>query len=358
MPSPIKLDNTLGAAFIGNIFAAVFYGITNVQTFSYYKHNGKDPQYSFYDSLHLALIAHTLYTYTVKDFTDLLAITIPTWSIVAVIAVEGISDLFVRRSALTAAVSESLETEQKKLDFGYCHCEGVSYPGNSALMDCLGCAYSSRVCVRHRMASLPSSRHIHAMTLNVPHSYRVFSYFELAKISWILYLSFAAALTADFIIAVSLCWLLGRHRTGFQRTDSIIRVLILYSVNTCHLRLLLPHHRTSPLFSSPLSLTRKHPQFIKMPDNFVYIAFYFAMPKLFLNSLLATLNTRKHVREIGSSAAIMSIPLSAISGTRTVASADSAGKPQYSDTHEEQVLHVQIQTTVDKKTDSVTNTNV
>ncbi|OBZ69451.1 hypothetical protein A0H81_10647 [Grifola frondosa] len=45
MPSPIKLDNTLGAAFLGNIFAAIFYGITSVQTFSYYKHNGKDSRY-------------------------------------------------------------------------------------------------------------------------------------------------------------------------------------------------------------------------------------------------------------------------------------------------------------------------
>ncbi|OBZ66978.1 hypothetical protein A0H81_13061 [Grifola frondosa] len=182
------------------------------------------------------------------------------------------------------------------------------------------------------------------MTLNVPHSYRVFSYFELAKISWILYLSFATALTADFIIAVSLCWLLGRHRTGFQRTDSIIWVLILYSVNTCVLM---------TIFAFCCLIT-----FIKMPDNFVYIAFYFAMPKLFLNFLLATLNMRKHVHEIGSSAAVMSIPLSAISGTHTVASADSVGKLQYGDTHEEQVLHVQIQMTVDKKTDSVTNINV
>ncbi|OBZ77094.1 hypothetical protein A0H81_03488 [Grifola frondosa] len=222
------------------------------------------------------------------------------------------------------------------------------------------------------------------MTLNAPHRYKVFSYFELAKISWILYLSFAAVLTADFIIAISLCWLLARHRTGFQRTDSIIRILMLYSVNTCVITTIFAFYcritvNPSPHPFHPLSLTPKHPQFIKMPDNFVYIAFYFTIPKctsppslspslhpslslfstnaharhiVFLNSLLVTLNTRKHVRKIGPS---VSIPYSAISGTRTAASADSAGKSQYGDVHGEQVLQIQIQAT---KTHSVTNINV
>ncbi|OBZ75490.1 hypothetical protein A0H81_04705 [Grifola frondosa] len=208
-------------------------------------------------------------------------------------------------------------------------------------------------------------------------------------------LSFATALTADFIIAVSLCWLLGRHRTGFQRTDSIYGLdtvqrqhLRPHDVNLppsasvpnnthSHLRLLLPHHRTSPPLLLSLSLTRNTHSSSRCPttsfispstrDAQMYLPTFnplslsfdgcshvpYSVPQF----LLATLNMRKHVHK-SVQRTVMSIPLSAISGTHTVASADSVGKLQYGDTHEEQVLHVQIQMTVDKKTDSVTNINV
>ncbi|OBZ76584.1 hypothetical protein A0H81_03512 [Grifola frondosa] len=66
------------------------------------------------DGLHLALITDALYTYTVKDFTDLLAISVPTWSIVVHIIVESTSDLIVRRSA---HITANLET-------GYFVCSG------------------------------------------------------------------------------------------------------------------------------------------------------------------------------------------------------------------------------------------
>ncbi|OBZ69417.1 hypothetical protein A0H81_10682 [Grifola frondosa] len=155
-------------------------------------------------------------------------------------------------------------------------------------------------------------------------------YFELANFSWILYLNFGAALTADFIVTVSLCWLLARHRTGFQRTDLIIRL----------------HLRTNSLHSTSAFCCLI--TFIKMPDNFIFIAFYFVKPKhkpsasLFPTyshraphsnpQLLAMLNTRKHVREIGPSA-LMSIPLSAMSGTRSRAHGQ---RRRDGETHEEQ----------------------
>ncbi|OBZ76583.1 hypothetical protein A0H81_03513 [Grifola frondosa] len=73
-------------------------------------------------------------------------------------------------------------------------------------------------------------------------------------------------------------------------------------------------------------------QFITMPDNLIFLGFFFALPKLFLNSFLATFNSREHVREIGSSTPVMSILLSAMSGTHTGASSDGAGgKSQYED---------------------------
>ncbi|OBZ69454.1 hypothetical protein A0H81_10648 [Grifola frondosa] len=169
---------------------------------------------------------------------------------------------------------------------------------------------------------------------------KIFAYFQLQNFAWLLYLSLCGALAADFIVAVSLCWLLAKHRTGFKRTDSIIRVLMVYIINTCVLTILCG-------FCCLITL-------ITMPNNLIFLAFYFAIPKLFLNSFLAMLNSRKHMREMGSSAPVMSIPLSAMSGTSTTASADRAGgkpQPQY----EDHVLQIQIQTTTDIKSDSATS---
>ncbi|OBZ76341.1 hypothetical protein A0H81_03475 [Grifola frondosa] len=266
------------------------------------------------DGLHLALINHALYEYTVKDFSDVLAISVPTWSIVvgalSLINIASFMRIYVIGSYCSRRhkrplrqkyfLPQSLETEQIQLDFGY-HYWGPD---------------SARV------------------------RFNITSYSGLsAGLSGILYLNFAATLTADLIVALSLCWLLAKHRTGFQRTNSIIRVLMLYGINTCAL---------TTIFALCCLIT-----FVKMPDDLVFLAFYFAMPKLFLNSLLATLNTRKYIREIGPNA-LLSIPLSAMPGTRPVVSAEGAGKPQY----EDQVLQIQIQTATDMKSDLVTHINV
>jgi hypothetical protein len=133
------LDGTLGAIYVGNIVAAVYvqssicfscltvpsslYGMTNVQTFIYFKSCERDRwplrltvspscrsalNYQFdrskkgccimvlirtwrlesclthswrrvLDSLHLAFVSHALYFYSVTSFDDILALLTPTW---------------------------------------------------------------------------------------------------------------------------------------------------------------------------------------------------------------------------------------------------------------------------------------
>ncbi|KAI0959455.1 hypothetical protein AcW1_004274, partial [Taiwanofungus camphoratus] len=78
-----------GMAFLGNIAAAVLYGITSIQTSTYSRQNGQDKivmkSLVFFlwvlDGLHLALITHTLYTRTINDFGNPMALATPTWSI-------------------------------------------------------------------------------------------------------------------------------------------------------------------------------------------------------------------------------------------------------------------------------------
>lgn len=82
-------------------------------------------------------------------------------------------------------------------------------------------------------------------------------------------------------------------------------------------------------------------QYANMPDNFVFIAFYFVLPKrelfwvsiltlsswsgtVFLNSLLATLNARRALRETNSTA-LVSIPLSTTQNSHM----SFTGRPQF-----------------------------
>ena len=93
-------------------------------------------------------------------------------------------------------------------------------------------------------------------------------------------------------------------------------------------------------------------QYAAMPNNFVFMAFYFVLPKrasgsepnlrcafaqascplyltVFLNSLLATLNARRPLRETNSGGDMVSIPLSNTTNSRL----SFSGRPQYSHSH-------------------------
>ncbi|EED82711.1 predicted protein [Postia placenta Mad-698-R] len=100
----------------------------------------------------------------------------------------------------------------------------------------------------------------------------------------ILYVGLSNAAAGDVLIAVSLCIILSGHRGGLpSRTDNVVRMLMLYGIETGIL--------TSVCATSCLIL------YAIMPDNYIYIALYIVLSKVALNSLLATLNARRGLRE-------------------------------------------------------------
>ncbi|EMD32683.1 hypothetical protein CERSUDRAFT_108546, partial [Gelatoporia subvermispora B] len=117
------------------------------------------------------------------------------------------------------------------------------------------------------------------------------------------YVASAAGVVADIYLTVSFVIILRNLLTGLRRTDLLLRVLILYGVNTflvtsiCEL----------------LSLI----SFAALPKRLLYYAFFILSPKLMFNALLATYNARKGMREMsrGPNSAI-AIPLSTLPSTR------------------------------------------
>ncbi|KAI0717411.1 hypothetical protein C8T65DRAFT_737992 [Cerioporus squamosus] len=325
----LALDDTLGAAFLGTVATSCLYGITLVQTYIYYKRNSSDPTYLkllvFFlwvlDSLHLALITHSLYFYAVTNFSNLLELMIPTWSILSQIVVTGVSDGTVRGI----------------------FCQRVWKLSNKNWLLCLAIVVSSLVvfsgsiafAVKGYVGSLQSIFRDPWSDMNSTR-FSIASFADLSQISDILYVSLGAGVVADVLIAASMCVLLAKRRTGFARTDSMVRVLMMYSINTGALTSL----------CAMLCLVT----YANMPNDFVFIAFYFVLPKLFLNSLLATLNARRPLRE-SNSAAMVPIPLSTTSNSRM----SFSSRPQYSHSRgghsDQRNLEIQVQTVTDSKTD-------
>ncbi|KAJ8487784.1 hypothetical protein ONZ51_g3979 [Trametes cubensis] len=278
VPLPISLNDTLGAAFIGNILAACLYGLTTLQTSIYFGRCRKDSTVMkglvtllwALDTLHLLLISHTVYSYTISNFGNIPALLKPTWSVL--VLVTGVSDGIIR--AL------------------YCYRIWI-VSGKNWL-----------VCAAIAIASLVTLGSSLAYTIV---GLRSDTYIDLEKFSWLLYFSLAWTFLSDLLIAVTMCILLSKRRYGnFRKVDHTIRVLILYSINTGALTTL----------CTLMALIA----YAASPHTFIYIGFYFLLPKLLLNSVLGTLNARKTLRE-QMSGGVVSIPLPDMSGSAE-ASAD------------------------------------
>ncbi|KZV75353.1 hypothetical protein PENSPDRAFT_87821 [Peniophora sp. CONT] len=108
---------------------------------------------------------------------------------------------------------------------------------------------------------------------------------EAAEIKTLATTGLALGCATDIVTALSLSYFLHKMRTGYAASDSLITRLIVYSVNTGAI---------TSLCSLAVVIT-----YNLMSTNFVFMACYFVLSKLYANSCLATLNTRKFIRGRG-----------------------------------------------------------
>ncbi|KAI1782390.1 hypothetical protein LXA43DRAFT_1187674 [Ganoderma leucocontextum] len=267
----VTLDDTLGAAFVGHTVTTVLYGITTLQTFMYYRYNQKDSVILkasvaglwLLDSLHVGLITAAMYWYCITSFSNLSAVQRPIWPIPAMIIVSNISNSIVRAI--------------------FCH--RLYRLGHRSLwLPAIIAAMSIFIIV------LPSPPDVaNSGVLTTPHVvpdfsaklFHVDSYARITEFSWGLYGGLAVEAAVDLTVAVAQCVLLRKFETGIRSTDSSIRVLMTYSINT---GLLTSFCAIGAVIS-----------FAAAPQKFIYFAFYFVLSKMYVNSLLATLNARRSI---------------------------------------------------------------
>ncbi|KIJ20114.1 hypothetical protein PAXINDRAFT_166257 [Paxillus involutus ATCC 200175] len=250
-----SLDNTLGAFLIGVLISAILYGVTCAQTLYYYRRYPSDPWYIKLlvaavlasDTVHQALITHSLYTYLVTDFGALQDLGLLVWSLIVEVLFNGFTALMVQ-CFLAMRVYR------------------LSNKSLLATVSVMILVMANFVLVVTYVA-----RAIHFKT-----------FAQLATLQALSKSVNAATVASDVLIAALLCMMLQKSRTGFRRSDTLINKLILFTVNT---GLLTSICAVASLVSISL-----------WPNTFIYIGFYFCLGRLYCNSLLATLNARKGLR--------------------------------------------------------------
>jgi hypothetical protein len=108
-------------------------------------------------------------------------------------------------------------------------------------------------------------------------------------------------IACDLVITVSMVYYLHKNRTGFKRTDTMIDMLVTYSIRTC---LLITVCTLSSLIT-----------FFVFPNEIIYGAFYFVACRLYVGSFLSTLNAREHISNVGQGSDMPVISLSRFAGS-------------------------------------------
>ncbi|KAI0266351.1 hypothetical protein BC834DRAFT_969395 [Gloeopeniophorella convolvens] len=317
-PNPfagVAWDNTLGALLIGGLASGVLFGITCMQTYIYYeRNNDKWTLRAFVaalwamDAFDFAITCHIVYFYVIKNFANPFALLgKPVWSLAVHVVITSVADFSVR--IMFARRIWRLSNKNTILT------AGILVSSTADLV--VGTVIAVRTLTFSSIAQLQSE-------------------------STMFYINFACGAFSDVYVAVVLSYFLARSRTGVNaRMDSIVTVLMLYTINTGLL--------TAADACAGMIL------FVVMPDNFIYITFYFQLSKLYTNAFLATLNNRESLREKTEADGIVSIHLSRMShpGSHNVTDPAPSAYSRSADTKRDPLaVMVQRQIDVDVEPDT------
>ncbi|KAJ3748215.1 hypothetical protein EV360DRAFT_89817 [Lentinula raphanica] len=290
-----SLNETMGPAFIGMTVASLLLGISSIQAYIFFTTSSDSRPLRYlvglvvlFDFVHQALITHTLYFYLILNQGKAVVLNLAVWqvqfisstnhrgaehirrSLLVEIIINGFTAFFVqrlvsrtayrRRSSLLITVS-FLTWRIWRLSNYNIWITGVV---TAIVLAEFGCviAFGIIALVRARtFVELASDLERLSVTVN----------------------AFAAA--GDILITATLAWLLQSSKTGFRRLDAILNKLTIFAINAGALTSLVA-------LGSLISL-------LAAPNTFFSISFFFCMGRLYTNSLLASLNTRKKIRGEG-----------------------------------------------------------
>ncbi|KAI0326505.1 hypothetical protein GY45DRAFT_1373910 [Cubamyces sp. BRFM 1775] len=241
-PSPPQvpsLNSTYGALVLGTCFGLMLYGLTVHQTYRYGRLYPRDVKWLkglvvgilTLETLHTTLCIIAVYYHLVLNFFNPASLLVG--HCFYVFRVYQVGSHFVYKSLVSAAIV------------------------------CMVCSFGFMIA-----ATVEGFR----LSLN-----------DFQHVSWLVSAIFGCAVLADICLTGTLVVVLLRARTGFRRTDSLIEVLIIYSINTGLL---------TSIFGLLCFIFA-----IILPGNLIYIGISVVGVKLYANSVLAVLNSRRSLSD-------------------------------------------------------------
>ncbi|KAK0489679.1 hypothetical protein EDD18DRAFT_1466090 [Armillaria luteobubalina] len=270
-PDTASLGMTLGALYIGAMVAAILFGITNLQAFIYYKNHPDDWWVYKYavaslwilDVLHVALSMHALYYYLITLFGNFTAIYNIVWSFKLQVLFNVVLILEVQ-AVYTIRLWKLSQNSYKAV---------LSFVILAVTAD-----FSCGIYI-------------------VVDIYSISNFLLIERIKTSIWTVFTAAVVSDFAIAVSMCYYLHKSRsvTTFCGTSkkllNLMRLVVISGLATSICSLLCLITVWHPFSIVPG--TNIPPQFFIWPNSFIFMGIDFILPKLYVNSLLALLNSRE-----------------------------------------------------------------
>jgi len=307
------VENTYGALLLGAFLACCFSGVVTVQSFLYIKLYPKDVIRTktivgavwFLDTLHTCLVMASIWNYIIPHFGDVPRIDFIPWTAASTIAVTAILTIIVH-CFLAGRIHRLTKNDWR-----------ITAPILilAVLRLCSACVTTAEM-----------------MRLK---SFKEFS----EHFRWVFTLGLALSSSVEVLITVTLCYKLQSSRTGSRSMDNVIDSLVLYSFENGSLTC------AGTVLSMVFWLT--------MPYNRLFLALHFIIAKLYANSLLATLNMRKKLRDSqfkmtpsGDHAPITFSKFSPASG-KTHARQTSSGSDSSANTVVDTSLQISVQKTVD-----------
>ncbi|EIW52152.1 uncharacterized protein TRAVEDRAFT_53580 [Trametes versicolor FP-101664 SS1] len=271
LPSLLGLpsfDTTLGAVLLGLVVGIMLYGITVYQAYKYYTVYADDgirlklyiTVVLLFETFHSALWTIVCYHYLVTDAFDLLGLIYAEWSLKLTILITG----------LTVFISQAFYAHRVYY-LGHRYYRWLAIPVVVSMVTSLGAPLSLTCLI------LPK---------------------------WLISIGYGFAVASDIMLTGALVFVLHRSRTGLKRSDSILDTLIKYTINTG-----MHHSCPTPYFYQLTVLTPPRiPGLLTsifsvlafifgiiLPGNLVYVGVSIVGTKLYANSVLAVVNSRKSI---------------------------------------------------------------
>ncbi|PCH33062.1 hypothetical protein WOLCODRAFT_159812 [Wolfiporia cocos MD-104 SS10] len=238
---------TLGAILLGLVFSTTFFGVTLLQMYQYYDRCWTDSIWlklfvaliGILDALQVMTVIHSNWWYLIQNYANPSSLAIVPWSL------------------------------------------GVEVGFTTSIGLLVQCFFALRVYILSR-GNRPITLSIVLLTLT---QFVLGVYYAdrgqatklvstIATITWVSTASLACSIAGDVLIAGALCFYLHRARSGGKRTDKLIDVMIVYTVNTGLL--------TTICAVCTIILSEV------VPDSYWDTVFYFMISKCYVNSTLAT----------------------------------------------------------------------